>query len=186
MKILKWILIIIAVLALLIYFVGMPYMKSQTKKNSPERTAVYQQDGLDLSVTYSSPSKKGRVIFGELVPFDKVWRTGANEPTRFETNSDILLMGKTLPAGTYSLWTVPGERRWSVIFNSDIPGWGATLASGGKEATRVAEADVLQVEVPVIFTDVALEQFTIAFENSNGLFLTLAWDTTKVQVPINH
>ena len=80
MKVLKWILIVLAALALLFYFVAMPYLKEQTKKNSPQKTVVYTENGMDLTLKYSSPFKKGRVIFGELVPYDAVWRTGANEP----------------------------------------------------------------------------------------------------------
>jgi hypothetical protein len=184
MKILKWVLGILVVLALLVYFVGIPLLKQQTKKNSPETTSVYQENGYDLLVNYSSPSKKGRVLFGELVPYDKVWRTGANEPTLFETKTDLSIMGKILPAGTYSLWTIPGETRWTVIFNSEIPGWGATFSSGGTEATRNPDADVIQVEVPVIAMSDIREQFTIDFTDSYGLFMNLMWDQTKVQVPI--
>lgn len=184
MKILKWVVGILVVLALLFYFVGMPYLKQQTKKNSPEKTEVYQKDGYDLLVNYSSPFKKGRVIFGELVPYDKVWRTGANEPTRFETKTDLLIKDNPLKAGKYSLWTIPGRTSWKVIFNSEIPDWGATLSSGGTEATRNPETDVLEIEVPVIdMTDVQ-ESFTIGFVDSYGLFMTLTWDQTRVQVPI--
>ncbi len=185
MKILKWILGIVVVLALLFYFVGMPYLKKQTKKNSPETTAVYTQDNMDLSVTYSSPFKKGRVIFGELVPYDKVWRTGANEATVFVSGTDIKIVDKELPAGTYSLWTKPGKDNWSVIFNSEIPSWGATLASGGKDAMWNTEYDVLQVEVPVMQLPQSEESFTIAFENDGQLYLSMYWDTTKIRVPIN-
>jgi hypothetical protein len=185
MKALKWIVGILVVLALLFYFVAMPFLRTQTKKNSPETTTTYTEGSYDLLVNYSSPSKKGRVIFGELVPYDKVWRTGANEPTRFETKTDIVVMGKPLAAGNYSLWTIPTESNWTVIFNSEIPDWGATLSSGGAEATRDPSADVLQVEAPVINMIQGQESFTISFEENNGLFLTFAWDTTKVQVPIN-
>jgi hypothetical protein len=184
MKALKWIVGILVVLALLFYFVGMPFLKTQTKKNSPETSSTYSDGTYDLLVNYSSPSKKGRVIFGELVPYDKVWRTGANEPTRFETKTDIMVMGKALPAGTYSLWTIPKKSSWTVIFNNAIPEWGATLSSGGSEATRNPATDVLQVEAPVINMTKSQENFSITFEEYNGLFLTFVWDTTKVQVPI--
>ncbi len=184
MKILKWIIGILVVLGLLFYFVGMPFLRQQTKKHSPETTVVYQKDGYDLLVNYSSPSKKGRVIFGELVPYDKVWRTGANEPTRFETKTDLMVQGKPLPAGSYSLWTIPGRKQWTIIFNSEIPDWGATLSSGGTEATRNPEADVLQVEASVIDMSATRENFTISFPDGYGLFLSLMWDQTQVQVPI--
>lgn len=184
MKLLKWLLVIV-VLGLLVWFVGMPFMQSQTKKYSPEQTATYSQNGLGLSVNYSSPSKKGRVIFGELVPYDMVWRTGANEPTTFTTATDIKIMDKKLGAGTYSLWTVPNERSWKVIFNEEVPDWGVTVLSGGKETTREPEADFVQVEVPTKELGKPVENFTIGFEDSGQLSLTLSWDTTKVSVPLN-
>ena len=185
MKILKWILGILVVLALLFYFVGMPYLKEQTKKISPEKTATYTQNDLSLSVTYSSPFKKERVIFGKLVPYNKVWRTGANEPTVFVTGTDISIMGNVLPAGTYSLWTIPREDNWSVIWNKEIPGWGATLASGGSEATRDAKEDILEVQVPSVVLPQSVESFTIMFDVDDQLYLSLYWDTTKIKVPIN-
>lgn len=186
MKILKWIAIVLAVLALLIYFVGLPYLKEQTKKNSPQKTAIYTQDGYDLAVAYSSPFKKGRVIFGELVPYNTVWRTGANEPTTFTTKTDIAIIDKKLMAGTYSLWTEPKPDSWLVMFNGEVPDWGVTISSGGHETTRDPEKDVIRVEVPVTEMIQSEESFTIAFEKEQGqLYLSLFWDTTKVRVPIN-
>ncbi len=186
MKILKWLVIVIGVLALLFYFVAMPYLREQTKKHSPQKTATYTEGSYDLSVSYSSPFKKGRVIFGELVPYNVVWRTGANEPTTFTTGSDIAITDKELPAGTYSLWTIPRAESWTIMFNSEIPDWGVTLSSGGQETTRNADKDVLQVEVPVTSLASAVESFQIGFEEEDGqLYLALYWDTTKVRAPIN-
>lgn len=186
MKVLKWIAIAIAAFALLFYFVGMPYLREQTKKHSPQKTATYTQHGFDLVVHYSSPFKKGRVIFGELVPFHEVWRTGANEPTTLTTETDITIIDKKLAAGTYSIWTEPKPESWSVIFNSEKPAWGVTMSSGGHETTRNPEKDVIRVEVPVIEMPEPLESFTIGFEEEMGQeYLSLSWDTTKVRVPIN-
>ena len=185
MKILKRLVIILVIIGLLGYFFGMPYMQEQTKKHSPERTATATENGMDLSVTYSSPSKKGRVIFGELVPFETVWRTGANEPTTFTTETDVTIGGKTLPAGTYSLWTKPNKEEWSVMFNDEIPDWGVTILSGGKETTRDATHDIASVDVPVQSTSEEIEKFTIEFEESNGTEMCLSWDKTKVCVPIS-
>ncbi len=184
MKILRWVLIILAALVLLFVFVGMPYLREQTKKNSPERIASYTENGLDLEVKYSSPFKKGRIIFGELVPYNVVWRTGANEPTTFSTKTDLQILGNLLPKGTYSLWTVPGPENWSVMFNKKVPDWGVTLISGGRETARDAESDLFEVEVPVMGLDESVESFTIDFEEVDGLYLTLTWDRTKVRVPI--
>lgn len=184
MKLVKW-LAVIVVLALLVLFVGMPLMQSQTKKHSPEQNATYTLNGMDLSVNYSSPAKKDRVIFGELVPYDVVWRTGANEPTTFKTTTDIKIIDKNLPAGTYSLWTKPNEASWEVIFNSEVPEWGVTIFSGGKETTRNPEADAIKVEVPANNSNQPVENFTINFEGTDQLNLTLSWDETKISVPIN-
>jgi len=186
MKFLKGLLITVLVLVLLGYFVGMPYMQEQTKKHSPERTATYTENGMDISVNYSSPSKKGRIIFGALVPFDTIWRTGANEPTTFTTKSDISVKGQDLPAGTYSLWSKPNPEQWSVFFNKEVPEWGVTILSGGKETTRDAEQDVVNVVVPVQSLAQEIEKFTIMFEENDGTQICFSWDTTKVCVPIEN
>lgn len=190
MKWLKWTGGILLILVLLGYFVGMPYLREQTKKLSPERTATYNEDGMQLRVSYCSPSKKGREIFGGLVPYGEVWRTGANEPTTFHTGTDLTIMGKALPAGDYSIWTIPGPEEWTVIFNGEIPDWGVTLSSLGRRTTRKPEADVLQVTVPVARPVAGKagvqEDFLIEFEKmEDTLYLRLAWDTTRVLVRIN-
>ena len=184
MKILKWVVIVLIALILLFAFVGMPYLKKQTKKISPETVATYNQDGLDMQVKYSSPSKKGRVIFGELVPYDAVWRTGANEPTTFTTATNIDIQGNQLAPGTYALWTIPGREKWTVMFNSEVPDWGVTLISGGRKTTYDPETDVFQIQLPVENIDQSIERFTIEFRESNGLLLTLSWDKTQISIPI--
>lgn len=175
----------LVVLVALFFFVGKPYMLKQTKKKSPEKTATYSKGNLDLSVTYSSPFKKGRVIFGELVPYNAVWRTGANEPTTFSTATDLKIMDKDLPAGTYSLWTKPQKEQWTVMFNKEIPDWGVTFLSRGKETSRDPSQDIVQVQVPVEKLTSSQESFTIDFENGEQVYLSLFWDNTKVKVPIN-
>ena len=185
MKFLKWFLVVVAVLALLFFFVFRPYMRKQTKTHSPEITNVYQKNDFDLSVTYSSPKKKGRVIFGELVPYDVVWRTGANEPTKFSTSTTIRIADKSLAPGRYSLWTKPGKESWNVIFNKGIPDWGVTVLSGGKETSRNPEEDVVEVTVPTEILNDTIKNFTIDFEDNGELFMSFSWDKTKVKVPIN-
>lgn len=188
MRIRKWLIglvVVIGVLLLLFNFVAWPMMKEETKKISPQKTAAYNQNGFDLSVAYSSPSKKGRVIFGELEPFGKVWRTGANEPTTFTTASAIKIIDKELPAGTYSLWTIPGKESWKVMLNKEVPEWGVTLLSGGKETTRDPDEDIVQVTVPVQVLSQVQEDLDISFKDINQLYLSLSWDETEIQVPIN-
>ncbi|MEJ2583801.1 MAG: DUF2911 domain-containing protein [Robiginitalea sp.] len=190
MKALKWIVGILTALFLLGYFVGLPYLREQTKKYSPERTTTYRQNGFDLRTTYCSPAKKGRDIFGGLVPYGEVWRTGANGPTTFHTGTDLMVEGQALPAGDYSLWTIPGPDQWTVIFNKKIPDWGVTLSSLGRKTTRDPKADALQVTAPVLEGASGEpgfhENFLIDFiTREEELFLRLAWDTTQVVVRLN-
>ena len=179
-KFLKWTAIIVAVLV-----VGLSgayqFMKFQTKKASPEVTVVYSKDGNELSVFYCSPSKKGREVFGTLVPYGKVWRTGANEATTFTSNKDLQIDGKSLPAGKYTLWTIPAKEEWTIIWNSNEYDWGVDMSG---QALREPEADVLQVKVPVQNAASTVEQFTISFEEKDPLALVFAWDKTKVSVPL--
>lgn len=178
-KTLKWILIIVAGL-LLLGVVGYNVMKVQTKKHSPEATVTYNQDGVKLSVTYSRPSKKGRVIFDGLIPYGKVWRTGANEATTFETDKDLLIAGQVLPTGKYTLWTIPGLDVWTVIFNSKQYGWGVGMNG---EASMDPQFDVLRAESRVERLLDPVEVFTISFGEEGAPALVLEWDQTHVEVP---
>lgn len=161
---------------------GIYIMKDHTKSFSPEDTVTYSEGDLTLKVFYNRPYKKGREIFGELVPYNKVWRTGANEATTFYTSEDILVDGSLLKAGKYTLWTIPQEDSWKVIFNSEMYNWGINLDG---EAARLPEHDVLTIEVPVNKIYNVVEQFSIYFEPSNGfVFMFMAWDRTIITIPI--
>jgi hypothetical protein len=185
MKALKWIGGILVVLLLIGYFVGLPYLRQETKKISPERTAHYEAAGITLDVKYSSPSKKGREIFGGLVPYNEVWRTGANEPTTFTTNKEIHFAEEVLPAGTYSLWTIPGEEVWVIILNSEVPDWGVSLLSGGKKTTRDPSKDVLKVALPALKIPEVVEDLTIDFNIvRHEVYMIISWDTTEVLVKV--
>ena len=98
------------------FFVFFFSAKTYTKSHSPEKVAVYQDADFNIKVKYSSPFKKNREIFGLLVPYSKVWRTGANEATTFSTNKDLKFNDGVLPAGEYTLWTIPNEDQWEIIF----------------------------------------------------------------------
>lgn len=169
---------IVVFLGLIIVFI----LRYTTKAHSPQDTIIFQEDDLKLEVFYNRPYKKDREIFGNLVPYNEVWRTGANEATTFETNKDILVDGSILNAGKYSLWTIPMENSWKIIFNSKMYPWGINL---DKEAYRDSTYDTLVLERPLEEIDTSLEQFTILFEQ-NGEFvnLVLAWDNTSVSIPI--
>lgn len=178
MKALKWIVIIIAILGIAGYF-GMDYMMSETKKNSPQDTISYKSGNFSIEAVYCRPYKKGREIFGGLIPYDKVWRTGANEATTLTVNKDIKFGEQKLAAGTYSVWTIPQQTQWTVILNSEIPSWGV---SWGGKAARNPEFDVLKINAATIDLPQEVEQFTMDFEYNVNL--TFAWDKTKVTVPI--
>ena len=158
-------------------------MKMYTKSFSPADTVSYENEGLNIVVNYCRPFKKDRQIFGELVPYGEVWRTGANEPTTFTLNQQVKIKNNLLEPGTYSLWTIPKEAAWTVIFNSDIPNWGVKVPSG--EANRDPENDVLTVVVPAIKTQDLFEQFTISFDKlKEELDMVLMWENTLVVVPM--
>ncbi len=174
--------IIIAVIAIIVTAVLL--WRYATKAHSPEDSSVFSEDALKMEVVYNRPYKKGREIFGKLVPYGEVWRTGANEATTFFTNKDILVDGSPLKRGIYSLWTIPNPDTWKVIFNSKMYPWGINLE---KKAARDPDFDILVIEAPVNQLQDTLEQFSIYFEKANDLvFLNLAWDNTKVSLPIKH
>ena len=94
------------------------------ERASPAATATGKAGGANITINYSSPAVKGRKIWGELVPYNKVWRAGANQATTFQTDKAIKIEGKELPAGKYSLFAQPGEKEWQFIFNSETGQWG--------------------------------------------------------------
>lgn len=136
-------------------------------------TTVRYKDAY-VKITYSCPAKKGRAIFGELVPFNQVWRTGANEATEWTSTRDMEINGQLLPAGTYSLFTIPQPNQWTVIFNSDVGQWGSYNYN--------AKLDVLRLEVPVqMLRDESFERFTIEAKPRNDQAdIRLAWDQVSI------
>ena len=181
-KILKWTLIVVVSLVVLLGAL-FAYVDHQNRTKSPSGTAVYDKNGTKITVEYSRPSKRDRVIFGGLVPYGVVWRTGANEATTFETNKALTIGGKTLPAGKYTLWSIPEKDKWTVIWNGKQYGWGVK-SPFDQTASREPEADVLQVQVAPQEGNDVVEQFTISFDETSGLALVIAWDKTKVAVPL--
>ncbi|MDN3595061.1 DUF2911 domain-containing protein [Zunongwangia endophytica] len=178
LKLLLKILGISLLVAAVIFFA----VRYNTKAYSPDDTVVFNNEDLSLEVFYNRPYKKGREIFGDLVPYDSVWRTGANEATIFKTNKDVMVDGSLLKKGDYTLWTIPKKDSWEVIFNTKMYPWGIDLKG---LPYRDVDFDALIVEVPVSNLNKTVEQFTIYFEEANDLvFLALSWDQTSVTVPI--
>ncbi len=130
-----------------------------------------------IRITYSRPQKNKREVFGKLVPYNEVWRTGANEATEIKFYQDVELAGKKVKAGTYSLFAIPGEKEWTIILNSDLDYWGAYSYKPGN--------DVLRVTAPVTALNNIVENFAIQFESKGEKtgVMKLAWDKTAVAVP---
>lgn len=173
----------IGVAVIILLFVGIEKMNTRYQKSfSPEEVVELEQGKLKVEVFYNRPYKKGRAIFGSLVPYGTVWRTGANEATTFETNKDLLIDGKPLKAGTYSLWTIPEQETWTIIFNKEHGQWG--VDAEGKP-NRNPELDALSVKAQAVWQDREFEQFTIEFvKMQDEAEMVLLWDKTLVSVPI--
>ncbi|WAC10713.1 DUF2911 domain-containing protein [Dyadobacter pollutisoli] len=175
----KRIFLIVSVL-IVIAIAGFFGFRKYTKSFSPEAVAESTANGVSVKVIYSRPNKKGRLIFGReqdnaLLPYGKVWRTGANEATLVELSKDVYLAGKAVKAGTYSLYSVPGQSSWKIILNSEVGQWGTEYNDG---------KDVLNVEVPIRIRPSVQELFLIYFEEiPNGTNMVLSWDQTEALVP---
>jgi hypothetical protein len=152
---------------------------AQIAPQASPASKMEQRVGLtDLTITYSRPGKKGREIFGDVVPYDQIWRTGANENTKF-TCSDAVIFGKdTLKAGTYALFTKPGKESWEIYFYTETNNWGTPDEwSDAKVALKTSGF----VNHPKEVT----ENFTISVDalENNGAVLVFTWDKTTVRVP---
>ncbi|SDL50482.1 Protein of unknown function [Catalinimonas alkaloidigena] len=144
-----------------------------SKRPSPPATASGKVKGANITVNYSSPAVKGRTVWGELVPYNEVWRAGANEATTFETDKDIMVEGKALPAGKYSFFTIPGEKEWTIVFNKVAEQWGAYKYDQSEDALRVTVKPKKAKEM----------HERLAYEvNNKGL--VLQWENMEVPVAI--
>ena len=150
------------------------YLRWSAKK-SPRAVAQATQNGITVKVLYCQPGKKGRTVFGGVVKYDKVWRTGANAATIIELAQDVRIGGNRLAKGRYSLYTIPTPTDWTVIINRRTGQWGVSY----KEAT-----DVLRLTAPTRPYSPSAEQFFISFEpQPGGLNMLLTWDDTQVVIP---
>lgn len=152
-------------------------MNAQEIKASPAATATGSINGANVSISYSSPGVKGRKIFGGLTPYDQVWRAGANEATVFKTDKKIMIGTTPLEAGAYSIYVIPSEKSWKVIFNSQTGQWG--VGKGG--SSRIPEKDVANITVKTEKTPQPVER--LKYEITPKGFV-LAWENTSVMVPV--
>lgn len=145
---------------------------AQEQLLSPKKTAKSN----NIEINYGQPSKRNRVIFGSLVPYGEVWRTGANEATEITFNKDAMFAGKPVKAGTYTLFTIPREKEWDIILNSVLKQWGAY------EYEKIKGKNVLVATVPVVKLDEPVEKLTY---NVNGDAITIEWDQAGVSIPVS-
>ncbi|RYD59354.1 MAG: DUF2911 domain-containing protein [Sphingobacteriales bacterium] len=131
----------------------------------------------NIEVVYGQPSKRNRAIFGQLVPYGEVWRTGANEATTVELKADASFGGKPVKKGKYTLFTIPGVKEWTVILNSELEQWGAY------EYDKHKSKNVAEVKVPVYTLDKTQEKLQI---NPKKDALVIEWDQTGVSIPVSY
>src|SRR6266581_9156965 len=162
-----------AVLFILAVCISMSAQQDKSQRPSPAAQAQCKfSDGKTITVDYSSPRMKGRKIFGELVPYGEVWRTGANDATTFVTTADLTAEGKDIPAGNYTIFTVPTQDKWTLIVNKHTGEWGIPYKYESEELARVP--------MSVSKTSSPVENFTIAFDQSGGgCTLQLSWENTQ-------
>ncbi len=153
--------------------------KAQGDRPSPPAKAECKfTDGKTIHVDYSSPRMRGRKIFGDLVPYGQPWRAGANEATTFVINTDVNVGGKAVPAGSYTLFTLPNADNWMLIVSKQTGEWGIPYPGETSDFARIP-MKLSKVSSP-------LENFTISFDQSGSTCtMNLAWETTKASIAIS-
>src|ERR1017187_65598 len=151
--------------------------EDKSKRPSPPAQARCEfSDGKTITVDYSSPRMRSRKAFGELVPYGKVWRTGANEATTFVTNENLIsVKGTNIPPGSYTIFTVPNSDTWTLIINKHTGQWGIPYKYESEELTRVPMS-VTKLSSPV-------ENFTISFDDTGGICtMHMGWENTQASL----
>lgn len=160
-----------------LFIVAITFSTTAQEKPKPSPySKIMQTVGLtDVTVEFSRPGMKGRTIFGDLVPYGKVWRTGANENTKITFNKDVTVSGKKLKAGTYALYTIPNKDSWDVIFYADATNWGNPKTWDESKVAAKASAEVVPMPMPI-------ETFTISFDDltDKSAVLGILWENAYV------
>ncbi len=171
--------IAIAIYTILLYSIEHSAQNFKKLDESPHDIAYYRESRVTpplVKVIYGRPRLKKEKAFGGQVPYNKLWRTGANEATEVHFFHDVLFGGQWVKAGTYVLVTIPGEEEWEVILNKKLDVWGAFQYD--------PKADVAKIKVPVSKAE-RLEVFSIAFKRiNNEIQMVLGWDSTRVKIPL--
>ena len=161
--------------ALLCATIAFAQQDPSQRPSPPAQAQCKFSDGKTITVDYSSPRAKGRKIFGGLVPYGQVWRTGANDATTFVTGADLTVEGKAVPAGSYTMFTVPTADKWTLIISKHTGEWGIPYKYESEELARVPMA-ASKTSSPV-------ENFTISFDQSGGgCTLQMSWENTQAAV----
>jgi hypothetical protein len=154
-------------------------MVAQDKKplSPPGQASLTFADGHTVTIDYSRPSTRNRKIFGGLVPYDQVWRTGANAATSLKTDVDVTIGGTTVPKGSYTIYTLPGVSSWQLIINKQTGQWGTDYDKG---------QDLARIPMKVTQRPSGLETFTISFDKTGGSAATLKleWENTIASVDV--
>lgn len=163
-------------LALIFLFAGSISAPSYGQVLSPPQHAVCKfADGKSIAVNYSSPRMRGRRIFGDLVPYGEVWRAGADDATSFTTTVDLLAAGKNIPAGRYTLFTLPTPAKWTLIVSKQIGEWGIPYPG--------AQYDLTRAEMKVSKLPAAVENLAISFDaTGTTCAMKLDWETTRAAI----
>jgi hypothetical protein len=145
------------------------------ERASPLDHARAEINGQQIEIQYGRPSMRGRTIFGGIVPWDQVWRTGANEATHLRIPAAVTIGGESLPAGEYTLWTIPSEEGWMLVVNSETGQWGTAYNS---------DHDLLRVPMMTMSLEDPVEVFTISVTDGDGSdgVITMDWETTRAFV----
>lgn len=151
--------------------------KSGKPLASPPAKSEVTLAGKDVTILYNTPFIKGRKIFGGLVPYDKVWRTGANPATSFKTETDLKIGGTSVPAGSYTIYTLPSQTKWMLIINKETGQWGTKYDQS---------QDLARIPMHKASLSSSQEKMSITFEHTHGnsTQLHVRWDTTDVSVPV--
>ena len=169
----SFVLVAVAVAAIAIHA-----QQDKSKRPSPPSTAKCDLPaGKSITVDYSSPRAKGRKIFGDVVPYGEPWRTGANEATTFVTTADLMVGGQHVPAGKYTIFTIPNKDKWTLIISKKTGEWGIPYPG--------ADSDLVRADMNASATSTPVENFTIAFDKgAKDCTLRIEWENTRATVAI--
>ena len=172
-------LVLISAVLLAVATLAPAQMKDKSKRPSPPaNTECKFSNGKTVKIDYSSPRAKGRKIFGGLVPYGEVWRTGANEATTFVADTNVEVGGTSVPAGSYTIFTIPAADKWTLIINKKTGEWGIPY--------KYESDELAKVPMTVSKTSGPVEDFTIAFDQSGQkCALSMEWEDTRAEVDVS-